>query len=132
MSDDLPAQACVVFCVVSVALDVASRRRRPLSLFVRRRRGGRGADVLHSKRHRSVAFASIYATSAPSVRTIGSPGDDAVDATRGDAVSYFKRLELVLRLAHVGLEEGERAELLNSIASISIYRIVPFMDLDAT
>ena len=49
-----------------------------------------------------------------------------------DAGSYFKRLELVLRLAHVGLEEGERAELLNSIPRISIYRIVPFMDLDAT
>ncbi len=48
-----------------------------------------------------------------------------------DAVSYFKRLELVLRLAHVGLEEGERAELLDPVARVPIYRIVPFMDLDA-
>ena len=44
---------------------------------------------------------------------------------------YFKRLELVLRLRHVRLEEGERAELLDPVARVPIYRIVPFMDLDA-
>ena len=71
-------------------------------------------------RHRSVAFASIYATSAPAPRS-----------TRGDAATYLERLELVLRLAHVGLEEGERAELLDPVARVPIYRIVPFMDLDA-
>ena len=43
----------------------------------------------------------------------------------------LERLELVLRLAHVRLEEGERAELLDPVARIPIYRIVPFMDLDA-
>ena len=49
-----------------------------------------------------------------------------------DTDQNFERLELVLRLAHVGLEEGERAELLDPVARVSIYRIVPFMDLDAT
>ena len=48
-----------------------------------------------------------------------------------DAGSNFKRLELVLRLRHVGLEEGERAELLDPVASIPIDGVVPFMDLDA-
>ena len=91
MSDDLPAQACVVFlCVLSVCPSLASCV---------------SFDVLVHFR--------------------------AVDATRGDAVSYLERLELVLRLAHVGLEEGERAELLDPVARVPIYRIVPFMDLDA-
>ena len=44
----------------------------------------------------------------------------------------FKRLELVLRLAHVGLEEGERAELLDPVARVSVDGVVSFMDLDAT
>ena len=49
-----------------------------------------------------------------------------------DAATYFERLELVLRLAHVGLEEGERAELLDPVARVPVDGVVPFMDLDAT
>ena len=131
--------------VVFVALDVASRRWRPLSLFVRRRRGG-GVEASRAWRGRPslhvIAASRSRAFTPPArhrrdrrrrtVRTIGSPGDDAVDATRGDAGAYLERLELVLRLAHVGLEEGERAELLDPIPSISVYRIVSFMDLNTT
>ena len=74
-----------------VALDVASRRWRPLSLFVWRRRGGgveasrawRGRPSLHA-----IAASRSRAFTPPArrrrdrrrrtVRTIGSPGDDAV------------------------------------------------------
>ena len=122
MSDDLPAQACVVFCALFSWLSMLRRGDGVLSLSS----CGDGVEGVartsFTPRHRSVAFASIYATSAPSVRTIGSPGD---------AGAYLERLELVLRLAHVRLEEGERAELLDPVARIPIYRIVPFMDLDA-
>ena len=79
------------------------------------------ARTSSTPRHRSVAVASIYATSAPSTRR-----------AEPDAATYLERLELVLRLAHVGLEEGERAELLDPVARVPVYRIVPFMDLDAT
>ena len=50
MSDDLPAQACVVFCALFSWLSMLRRGDGvlSLSLFVRRRRGGRGADVLDS------------------------------------------------------------------------------------
>ena len=56
---------------------------------------------------------------------------EVVGDVRRLAGPRLERLELVLRLRHVGLEEAERAELLDAIARISVYRIVSFMDLDA-
>ena len=102
MSDDLPAQACVVF----------------LSLFP-----PRSLCRLDGVRRRNAPTRSARSrasTPTPSTRRAETPD------------LYFKRLELVLRLAHVGLEEGERAELLDPISGISIDGIVSFMDLDAT
>ena len=102
MSDDLPAQACVVF----------------LSLFP-----PRSLCRLDGVRRRNAPTRSA--------RSRASTPTPSTRPPQTDAGSYFKRLELVLRLAHVGLEEAERAELLDPVARIPIYRIVPFMDLDA-
>ena len=107
MSDDLPAQACVVF--------LSCLRVCPTSLCTRH---------LDAIRHAS--------TFAPSTRSnVLCRETPSTRRAQKDAGPYFKRLELVLRLAHVGLEEGERAELLDPVARIPIYRVVPFVDLDA-
>ena len=69
MSDDLPAQACVVFCALFSWLSMLRRGDGVLSLSS----CGDGVEGVartsFTPRHRSVAFASIYATSAPSTRS---------------------------------------------------------------